>query len=115
MSVNFSAVTFDCADAAALAAFWSGVLEQPVDPEPSSDYATISPSGAPMWAFIKVPERKGPKNRVHVDLGTRDLDREVSRVVAIGATRVGEIEEAGFHWTTLTDPEGNEFDIVLVS
>ena len=36
---------------------------------------------------------------------------EVSRLVALGATRVHDKDEWGIQWTTLADPEGNEFCI----
>ena len=41
MSVDLLAVTFDCADATALASFWSAVLERPVDDGASEDFAAI--------------------------------------------------------------------------
>jgi predicted enzyme related to lactoylglutathione lyase len=63
--------------------------------------------------FIKVPEPKSAKNRVHLDLGTADLDAEVQRVLALGAALVGHRDEYGITWSTFTDPEGNEFCIGL--
>jgi hypothetical protein len=38
----------------------------------------------------------------------------VERAVALGATKVAEFDEYGTRWTTLTDPEGNVFDIGLM-
>lgn len=108
--MNLSAITFDCNDAATLAAFWSDALGRPVDDGASSDYATLP--GSPAWAFIAVPEPKTAKNRVHPDLSVTDLAATVERLVALGATKVGDFDEAGETWTTLTDPEGNEFDVV---
>ena len=52
------------------------------------------------------------KNRVHVDLATEDLEAELERVVGLGATRVADYDESGTRWTTLSDPAGNEFDVV---
>ena len=40
-----------------------------------------------------------------------DWAAEVERVVGLGATRVAEFDEYGTRWVTLTDPEGNVFDI----
>jgi predicted enzyme related to lactoylglutathione lyase len=64
---------------------------------------------------MRVPEAKTAKNRVHVDLAVADLPAAVERIVALGATRLGDFDEAGFRWTTLRDPEGNEFDVVASS
>jgi len=114
MNLSITALTFDCADASGLAHFWSGVLGQPVDPDATESFASIGQSAAmqPSWMFIKVPEAKKAKNRVHVDLSSGEWAADVERVLALGATRIGDVEESGMRWVTLADPEGNEFDIV---
>ncbi|MGH9133254.1 MAG: VOC family protein [Ilumatobacteraceae bacterium] len=112
MTITINHITFDCADAAALAAFWSGVVGQPVDDGASADFATITSPTAVSWMFVKVPEAKQVKNRVHVDLGADDLAAELDRIVALGASQLGDHDEFGARWTTLADPEGNEFDVV---
>jgi hypothetical protein len=116
MTVALEAITFDCVDAAALAAFWSVLLEHPVDDGASEDFAAIGLADGnkahPAWMFIKVPEAKSAKNRCHPDLMTTDRTAAVARAVAAGATVVGEHEESGTTWTSLADPEGNELDIV---
>ena len=33
-------------------------------------------------------------------------------MLALGATRIADFDQDGERWTTLADPEGNEFDIV---
>ena len=38
---------------------------------------------------------------------------EVERAVSLGATKVADFNEYGATWTTLTDPEGNIFDVGL--
>jgi hypothetical protein len=47
-----------------------------------------------------------------VDFLTANLAEEVQRVLTLGATHLGDVDEGGFRWATLADPEGNEFDIV---
>jgi predicted enzyme related to lactoylglutathione lyase len=112
MSVTLNHITFDCADAARVADFWSSVLGEAVDPGASADFATITSRTSASWMFISVPEPKSVKNRVHVDLATPDLDAELDRLAGLGATRVADLDEGGTRWTTLSDPEGNEFDVV---
>jgi hypothetical protein len=62
--------------------------------------------------FQDVPEVKSGKNRLHVDVHseTGGLDRLVTRLEDLGATRVREFNKgpAG-HWWVMQDPEGNEF------
>ena len=105
-----SSITFDCIDALAVARFWSAVLQRPLPADASSDYVQLS--GEPAWSFVAVPEQKTAKNRVHVDLDVDDLPGTVERLVLLGATRLADFDENGYVWSTLADPEGNEFDLV---
>ncbi|MCZ7447227.1 VOC family protein [Agrobacterium rhizogenes] len=52
------------------------------------------------------------RNRVHVDLKTSDLDGETERLVQLGATALQKFELPQIRYTTLTDPDGNKFDLV---
>ena len=116
MTLGIAAITFDCEDAATLSAFWSRALDRPVDPSEQDTggfFASIGMSdptpGQPPMMFIKVPEPKTAKNRVHLDLNASDRAAEVDRLVGLGATIVHDKDEWGVRWTTLNDPEGNEF------
>ena len=35
----------------------------------------------------------------------------MARLEALGATRLGEHDEWGARWTSMSDPEGHEFDV----
>jgi hypothetical protein len=107
MSLSLGMLTFDCTDAAGLARFWSGVLGRPVDPGASKDYATIGPgtSSQPTWMFVKVPGAKQARNRFHPDLTSPAWLAEADRVVALGATRLGDLEVDGVRWVALADHE----------
>jgi hypothetical protein len=119
MSTSLLAVSLDCADAARLAGYWSQILVRPIDDGATDEFASIGmaagPSEGPIWMFHQVAEAKAAKstkNRVHVDLVAADLAVAVARAVECGGARLGDFDEGGFQWTTLADPEGNEFDIV---
>jgi predicted enzyme related to lactoylglutathione lyase len=111
MSLTLTHVTFDCADAAEMAAFWSAALDRPIADGASPEFATLAGDGVPGWMFIQVPEPKSTKNRVHPDLRSTDLDAELTRLKGIGATHLADHDEDGTRWATLADPEGNEFDV----
>ncbi|MEU7030936.1 VOC family protein [Streptomyces sp. SBR177] len=106
-------VTIDCSDAYALASFWAGVLDATLseDDKPGDPEALLETPGAGLL-FIRVPEKKTVKNRVHLDLQPQDRtrDEEVERVLALGATLVDDQRRPdGTGWVVLADPEGNEF------
>ena len=127
MSVMVAAVTIDCDDTLVVGRFWSAALDRPLDPGASAEFAsigmpehrdvtgwTVSGADGPTWLFAKVPEAKTAKNRMHVDLAAPDPGAEVARLVELGATKVGDMEEWGYEWTVLQDPEGNEFCVAAL-
>lgn len=102
-------VTLDTADPAKLAEFWSAATGQPIE-QSSEFFAILKPSDQGVrMLFLKVPESKTAKNRMHVDFHAPDREVEVERLVAFGATRHDTHNQFGLDWTVLTDPEGNEF------
>jgi len=112
MSLHVNTVTFDADDPEELAAFWAKVFGAD-DPEIVNPFCVIvdNPSG-PNLMFIKVPEPKAAKNRMHFDLHAPDadvVDAEAERLVGAGASLISSNEEHGVYWKTLRDPEGNEF------
>jgi hypothetical protein len=118
MAISLLAISLDSSDAGRLARFWSNLLDREVDEGATPDFASIGDAGAgsgtEVWMFHKVPEPKVAKNRSHVDLASDDLEKAVAHALELGATRLGDFQEGGFQWTTLADPDGNEFDIVAV-
>jgi predicted enzyme related to lactoylglutathione lyase len=106
-------VTVDCVNAAELAGFYAALLDRPVDAGASAYFATVGrEAGAqPVLMFIQVPDRTPGKNSVHLDLHAPDVAAQAARAVGLGAKHVADFAEYGAVWTTLTDPEGNLFDI----
>ena len=119
MPSRITHVTIDCLDPAALSTWWQQVLGYAHSDEPSPDddeCELVDPAGdGPPLLFIRVPEGKAVKNRVHLDIAPTDRTRddEIERVVALGAKTVDDQRRSdGTGWLVLADPEGNEFCIV---
>lgn len=106
-------VTFDCADPRSLSRFWSEVTGYESREERDDFVRLRAPDGRGVrhLLFFKVPEPKTVKNRMHVDLATRDVEAEVERLVGLGATEIDRREGNGTRWVVMHDPEGNEFCI----
>ncbi|TDU90414.1 hypothetical protein EV138_4004 [Kribbella voronezhensis] len=113
----FRHLTIDCAQPYELATFWSQATGWPLSAQdsPADDEVLLeSPDPLPGFLFIRVPESKTVKNRLHIDWvpTERTRDEEVDRLLALGATLHEDHRQPdGRGWTTLTDPEGNEFCI----
>lgn len=60
--------------------------------------------------FQLVPEPKTVKNRVHLDVrvGADNVEAEVARLTAAGASVLHHGRHGPYTWVTIADPEGNE-------
>ncbi|WP_410591487.1 VOC family protein [Amycolatopsis sp. lyj-23] len=109
-------VSVDCADPYRLCRFWSEVTGKPIPDTvaPGDDEVGIALEGGIDLLFLRVPEPKTVKNRLHVCLqpdGPRD--EEVERILGLGATLVNDLRKpGGTGWAVLADPEGNEFCVL---
>ncbi|MET9962670.1 VOC family protein [Streptomyces sp. NPDC006326] len=111
-------ITFDALEPYKIATFWSAVTGFPIHPDDLADDDEIllepGQPGVPGLLFIRVPDGKTVKNRVHLDIqppaGTRD--ETVERLIGLGARLVDDRRnEDGTGWAVLADPEGNELCI----
>ena len=118
MSVRIQCVCIDAEDPSGLAGFWESALGWRRTFEEPGEVALEPPAGSaedgivPDLLFLKVPEQKSVKNRLHIDLRPDDQQAEVQRLESLGAVHVsvGQTEENT--WVVLADPEGNEFCVL---
>ena len=139
-------LTIDASDPPRLAAFWADALGY-VEADPPDGFETWNawlrdigvpkkewddaaylsdPAGqGPTLSFLKVPEAKSVKNRVHLDLkggGGRHqsakkrrsrIEKVVEKLTTAGASVLREVEQDGnLDHVIMADPEGNEFCVV---
>jgi catechol 2,3-dioxygenase-like lactoylglutathione lyase family enzyme len=108
MASVIKSVSFDAADALALARFWAAVFGSGVDEDSTTGKAFVEAAGrgGPDIWFTQVAEPKTAKNRVHFDLrAPGPVDEEVARLERPGAT----VARRHPGHVVMTDPEGNEF------
>jgi hypothetical protein len=121
VNLSVAALTIDCADPAAQADFWGKALGRPVSPGAVAGDTAVDatdPASGPRMLLRNVPEPKG----MHLVLVTDRYDEEIGRLTGLGATPVNEVKLPAVRLggdlyvvrqTTFTDPEGNEFDLVM--
>jgi predicted enzyme related to lactoylglutathione lyase len=118
MDIRIQCVVVDAHDCGPLARFWSEVLGWRITCESDSEWCLEPPEGSPLndvapdILFVKVPEAKTVKNRLHFDLRPKDQAQEVDRILALGAERADVDQSADATWVVLADPEGNEFCVL---
>lgn len=118
MTIRIQCVCVDANDPAALARFWRDVLSWRITYEDADEVVLEPPEGSaedgvsPDLVFLRVPEPKQAKGRLHLDLRPADQRAEIDRVSALGATRTEVGQTGDESWVVLADPEGNEFCVL---
>lgn len=113
MTLSVEMVTFDCRDPARLAGWWAEHFGGTAHELLPGEFIAVTRPAGPRLGFQKVPDPTPGKNRVHLDFSAADVDGEVSRLAAAGATEVQRHQFGeNFRWVVMADPEGNVFCVV---
>ena len=107
----------DVADLDAAVAFWSAVLdatEETLGADSQSVYRRLKLPDSDIRILLQRTDdpKSSPKERMHLDLETNDVEAEVHRIEALGATRRDHQQERGHDFWVLRDPWDNEFCIL---
>lgn len=117
MNIRIQCLCVDSAHPSKSADFWEAALGWRRTHDTEDEVVLEPPAGspedgvAPDLLFLRVPELKTGKNRLHLDLRPRDQAAEVARLEALGARRV-DVGQGDVGWVVMADPDGNEFDVL---
>lgn len=109
----------DCDDLDNAVTFWVAALEATEEPVAEGSRAVYRRLRLPdseiriLLQFTDDP--KTSKERMHLDLETDDVEAEVRRLEALGATRWDHQQARGFDFWVLRDPWQNEFCVLQTS
>lgn len=111
--VRVGSVVFDVHDVERMSRFWIGVLGYAWRDPPDVDGGVLTDPRrrGPNVAVSRTEEPHPDGYRIHLDLYTDEPEREVERILALGAT-LHRAREAGEDFAVLADPEGNLFCVV---
>jgi hypothetical protein len=118
VSLSVQCLVIDAADPQPLASFWEAALgwrrthDTPTEVALEPPEHSVEDGVVPDLLFVKVPDERAGKNRLHLDLRPDDQAAEVARLESLGARRtsVGQTQEAS--WVVMGDPEDNEFCVL---
>jgi len=115
-SSALAAIVLDTQDPEALAPFWMAATGRIVGDEDDEYLSLRHPDGhLPDLELSRTDDDHTVKNRVHLDVAPwadGDLDEEVDRLLALGATRADVGQGDDVTWVVLADPGGNEFCVL---
>ncbi|WP_020637274.1 VOC family protein [Amycolatopsis alba] len=105
MAVTLQGLCFAAHDPQGLARFWDGLLGREIDD-----------TGFRL-CFVRNDEPKTRQNQMHFDLTSEPLDdqrRTVARALELGGRHIDIGQSPEEEHVVLTDPEGNEFSVVVL-
>ncbi len=119
-NLRIQCITIDCENPEKLAEFWSAALDWKITEADEIGVVIELLDGSPEVGripdilFLKNPDSKSVKNRLHFDLRPLNQAEEVARLESLGATRIeiGQADEPEATWIVMADPEGNEFCVL---
>ena len=103
-------IIIDCqtTDLSKATEFWSKAFGQPVGPaeKPGSEkYVTL---GTGKEDFLVLLQKVDHPSRVHLDIESDDVEREVARLERLGAKRIEQIKT----WWVMEAPTGHRFCVI---
>jgi Glyoxalase-like domain len=110
MDIRIQCLCIDTTNPGRLAAFWQAALGWRRTFDEGDEIVLEPPAGspedgvAPDLLFLRVPEEKALKNRLHLDLRPGDQAAEVVRLEGLGARRADVGQSADVSWVVLADP-----------
>ena len=121
MSLRIQCITVDAHNPKALAEFWAEVLGWSLNQAGDDvgwwierEIGDPQKTNFPDILFLKVPDSKEVKNRLHLDLRPDNQKEEIMRLEKLGAKRIeiGQSRDPDTTWVVMADPEGNEFCVL---
>ncbi|MFJ4844701.1 MULTISPECIES: VOC family protein [unclassified Streptomyces] len=113
--MRLTAVTLDCADPQALAAFYQRATGLALHPDSDGDFAGLTREDGFFLGFQRVDGYRAPDwpgqavpQQAHFDFAVDDLDEAEALLVESGATKPRE-QPGGDKWRVLLDPAGHPF------
>ncbi|MEU6117118.1 VOC family protein [Streptomyces sp. NPDC047117] len=120
--MRLTAITLDCPDPLALAAFYQQATGLAPHPESTGEFAALrggdEGGGGIVLGFQRVGEYRAPTwpdqivpQQLHLCFAVDDLDESEERLVGLGAGKP-ELQPCEGRWRVLTDPAGHPFCLV---
>ena len=120
LKMKLTAITLDCADPLALAAFYQQATGLAPHPKSDADFAGITREDGLFIGFQRVDDYQAPQwpnqtvpQQFHLDFAVPDFDEAEAQLLALGAGKPDHQPGEGKWWRVLTDPAGHPFCLVI--
>ena len=115
--LSIQCITFDSENPSIPGKFWSEALGWRISISNDEEVVVENPNGGADLLFLKNPDPRMVKNRVHLDIRPENQTVEVARLENLGAKRIeiGQSKDPRTSWVVMEDPEGNIFCVLRSS
>ncbi|WP_406346010.1 VOC family protein [Streptomyces sp. NBC_00648] len=119
LQMKLTAITLDCPDPLALAAFYQEATGLEPHPKSDAEFAGLNSADGLFIGFQRVDDYQAPgwpdqtvPQQMHIDFEVDDLDEAEARLLELGAGKP-EHQPGGERWRVFTDPAGHPFCLVI--
>lgn len=115
--LKIQCMTFDSENPAVPGKFWSEALGWKITIANEEEVVVENPDGGADLLFLRNPDKRVVKNRLHLDIRPDNQEVEVARLESLGAMRIeiGQSADPRTSWVVMEDPEGNLFCVLRSS
>jgi hypothetical protein len=112
--MKIGSIVIHCYEFEKMYQFWQAALNYRQREPASEDWVVLQdPSGScPNLSFQKRDRKASHRSWLHLDLYTSEQEKEVERLIGLGAKRYPWRYNAGHDFIVLEDPDGNLFCVV---
>lgn len=119
LQMKLSAITLDCPDPLALAAFYRQATGLEPNPKSNADFAGLNREDGFLLGFQRVDDYRPPTwpdqvvpQQLHICFEVEDLDAAEAELLELGAGKPDQ-QPREEKWRVLTDPVGHPFCLVV--
>jgi catechol 2,3-dioxygenase-like lactoylglutathione lyase family enzyme len=120
-TMKLTAITLDCPDAKALAAFYHQATGLEIVSESDDDFSGLAGENGLFIGFQRVDDYQAPRwpqqsepQQFHLDFAADDLDEAEALLLELGAAKP-EFQPGGDRWRVFTDPAGHPFCLAIAN
>src|ERR1700759_4929346 len=115
MGIRLGSTVINCADIRLMTSFWGQALGSPTSSSSDGDDFRVLRGEHVNLSLQLAQTPVTARDQMHLDLFTDDQAAEVTRLTGLGARFVRHNQDPDDDYVVVTDPEGNEFCVCVVS
>ncbi len=115
MTIRLGSTVINCADLELMTGFWTQALHLAPSRTDGDDFRVLRDDQGRRLSLQLARTPVTARDQMHLDLFTDDQAAEVDRLTGLGARFVRHNQDPDDDYVVMTDPEGNEFCVCVVS